>query len=83
MFLLEVYQVMQIQEYSDTLFTEAVEGFTKDCVEYLSAALSLESSARLSSSGKGGQVFLSEESVIVSWCSANMSYIRRRESSLL
>ena len=28
MLLVEVYQVMQSQEYGDTLFTEAVAGFT-------------------------------------------------------
>ena len=32
MLLVEVYQVMQIQEYGDTLFSKTVEGFTNDCV---------------------------------------------------
>ena len=34
MFLMEVYQVMQTQEHGNTLFTEAVEGFTNDCREH-------------------------------------------------
>ena len=66
MFLVEVYQVMQSQEYGDTLFTEAVAGFTATGFNTCLRHCLLNHHQVFSTSCKGGQVFLPEESVRVS-----------------
>ena len=73
---------MQSQEYGDTLFNEAVAGLTATGFNTCLRHCLLNHHQVFSTSWKGRQAFLSEESVRVLWCFADLRYTRRRESSL-